>query len=71
MLKREIETLKSEEQMMYDEATTYLKKIRQCELADLKNRYELIRMQKAMPDMRRIELSYGDSKVTLEIKSIL
>ncbi len=54
MLKKEIETLKSEEQMMHDEHTAYCKRLRQCELGDIKERYEIIRAQKSLPDFKKI-----------------
>jgi hypothetical protein len=57
MLKKEIETLKSEEQMIYEEHTAYFKRLRQCELADIKQRYEIIRVQKGLPDFRRVEVT--------------
>ena len=54
MLKKEIETLKSEEQMMQEEHTAYCKRLRQCELADIKEMYEAIRVQKSLPDFRKM-----------------
>ena len=56
-MKKEIETLKSEEQMIHEEHTAYFKRLRQCELADIKQRYEIIRVQKGLPDFRRVEVT--------------
>ncbi len=45
---------------MIEESSGYLKKLRQCEIADLKQRYEVIRMQKGLPDFRRFNIIEGD-----------
>jgi hypothetical protein len=45
--------------MIQEEHTAFFKRLRQSELADLKQRYEIIRLQKGLPDFKRIQVTYN------------
>ena len=39
---------------MNEEWGWYMRKVRQCEVTELKERYEVIRLQKSLPDIRKM-----------------
>jgi hypothetical protein len=54
MLKKEIQTVKLEEQLLIDDQRGYLMRLRHVEVNDIKQRYDVIRRLKAVPQLTGI-----------------
>lgn len=54
MLKKEIQTVKLEEQLLIDDQRGYLMRLRHVEVNDIKQRYDVIRRLKAVPQLSGI-----------------